>query len=139
MLEPKDIEIGGKTYVIGKFSAIAGRAILLQYPTSALPKIGDYATNEQLMLQIMSYVGVRIDGRDDPLVLKTRQLVDNHVPDTETLMKLEFAVLSHNFSFFRDGKMSGILELVANQAATLIQKTLTDLSRASSGSQGQQP
>lgn len=126
MLEPKELE--GTPYILSKFPATVGREIILQYPTSALPKVGDYATNEALMIKIMSYVGVTIEGRDEPLMLKTRALIDNHVTDAETLMKLEWAMMNHNFSFFGNGSLSGILDRVAAQAVKLIQKTLTDLS-----------
>lgn len=126
MLEPKELE--GTPYILSKFPATVGREIILQYPTSALPKVGDYATNEALMIKIMSYVGVTIEGREEPLMLKTRALIDNHVPDAETLMKLEWAMMNHNFSFFGNGSLSGILDRVAAQAVKLIQKTLTDLS-----------
>jgi hypothetical protein len=130
MLEPKDLE--GTKYVLSKFPATVGREILLQYPTSGMPKIGDYGTNEALMLKLMTYVGVRIDGRDEPLMLTTRQLVDNHIKDAETLMRIEWAMMSYNFAFFTNGKLSGILERAGSQAVTLIQKILTDLSRVSS-------
>lgn len=126
LLEPKELD--GTPFILSKFPATVGREIILQYPTSAMPKIGDYSTNEALMLKIMSYVGVTIEGREEPLMLKTRQLVDNHVTDAEMLMKLEWAMLSHNFAFFSNGSLSGILDRVATQAVALIQKTLTDLS-----------
>lgn len=126
MLEPKDLE--GTPFVLHKFPATVGREIIMQYPTSALPKVGDYSTNEALMLKIMTYVGVRIDGRDEPQMLTTRQLVDNHVRSTEDLIRLEWAMLNYNFSFFTNGKLSGILDRVGVQVVNLIQKTLTDLS-----------
>lgn len=126
LLEPKELD--GTPFILSKFPATVGREIILQYPTSAMPKIGDYSTNEALMLKIMSYVGVTIEGREEPLMLKTRQLIDNHVTDAEMLMKLEWAMLSHNFAFFSNGSLSGILDRVATQAVALIQKTLTDLS-----------
>jgi hypothetical protein len=125
MLEPKDLD--GTPFVLSKFPAITGREILLQYPTSAMPKIGDYSTNEALMLKIMSYVGVRVDGKDEPIMLTTRELVDNHVKSTEQLLKLEWAMMNHNFAFFSNGSLSGILDRVATQATGLIQKTLTEL------------
>lgn len=137
MLEPKELQIGNKTYILSKFPATVGREIILQYPTSAMPKIGDYSTNEALMYKMMTYVGVTIEGREAPLMLTTPQLVDNHVPDAETLMKLEFAMLSHNFAFFQNGTLSGILERVANQAVASVQKILTDLSPALSATKPQ--
>lgn len=126
MLEPKELE--GTPFILSKFPATVGREIILQYPTSALPKIGDYATNEALMLKIMSYVGVTIEGREEPLMLKTPQLVNNHVSDAEALMKLEWAMMSYNFAFFSNGSLSGILERVTTQLTATLSKTLMDLS-----------
>lgn len=135
MLEPKEFEDGpqsmsGGTFVLSKFPATVGREIIMQYPTSALPKVGDYSTNEALMLKIMRHVGVRIPGRDDPLMLNSLQLVDNHVKSSEDLLRLEWAMMNYNFAFFGNGKLSGILDRVMTQAVNLIQKTLTDLSPA---------
>lgn len=136
MLEPKEREFylpsgGKKTFILSKFPAVAGREIITQYPTSALPKIGDYSLNEELMLKLMCYVGVPIDGQPEPLMLKTAQLVDNHVPDFETLMKIEMAMMEYNCSFFAQGKMSGIFDLLATKVQALIAKMLTDFSQRS--------
>jgi hypothetical protein len=133
MLEPKEFEDGpiargGGRFVLSKFPATIGREIIMQYPTSALPKVGDYSTNEALMLKIMAHVGVVIEGRDEPQKLISRQLVDNHVVTPEDLMRLEWAMLNYNFSFFGNGKLSGILDRVTSQVVNLLQKTLTDLS-----------
>lgn len=135
ILEPKEFEDGprargGGLFVLSKFPAIAGREIILQYPTSALPKVGDYNTNEDLMLKLMKYVGVQIEGRDEPQMLTNAALVDNHIKSTEDLLRLEWAMMSYNFDFFGSGKLSGILDRVMTQAVALIQKTLTDLSPA---------
>ena len=127
MLEPKEFEIAGKTFVLSKFPATVGREIMMTYVPSGMPKVGDYATNEALMLKIMKYVGVMVEGRDEPLMLTTRQLVDNHIPDGETLMKLEFAMASHNFAFFNNGQLQGILQLAATKATDTVSKILTDL------------
>lgn len=67
MLEPIEKEIplpdgGTKTFILSKFPAIAGREIVTQYPTTGAPKIGDYKTNEALMLKLMAYVAVPIEG-----------------------------------------------------------------------------
>lgn len=127
MLEPKEFEIAGKTFVLSKFPATVGREIMMTYVPSGMPKVGDYATNEALMLKIMKYVGVMVEGRDEPLMLTTRQLVDNHIPDGETLMKLEFAMASHNFAFFNNGQLQGILQLAMTKATDTVSKILTDL------------
>jgi hypothetical protein len=140
LLETKIFEDGptarkGGKFVLSKFPATVGREILLQYPTSALPKVGDYSTNEALMLRMMKYVAVIIDGRPEPLELTTMELVDNHVKGASDLLRLEWAMMNYNFDFFGDGKLSGILDRVMTQAVTLIQKTLTDLSPVLSAKQ----
>ena len=130
LLEPKEIVIKTmagveRTYVLSKFPAIAGREIVSQYPISAVPKLGDYKTNEALMLKIMSFVAVPADNGE--LRLSTAALVDNHVPDYETLMKIEFHMMDYNTSFFSSGKVSTFLSHVEGKAAAWISKTLTDL------------
>lgn len=132
-IEPKTFPLGDKTYVLTKFPATVGREILTQYPMSGLPKVGDYKTNHQLMLRVMSYVGVMVDGRTEPLMLTTEELVNNHVRKTEDLMRLEWAMIEYNFDFFADGRASNFLGLVADRITPLISKTLTDLLVPSSG------
>jgi hypothetical protein len=136
MIEPKEIEIetqkGEKrVYIISKFPAIQGREIVAKYPLSAMPKLGDYAVNEETMLKLMCFVAVpRENGA--PLQLTTRALVDNHVPDWETLAKIEIAMMEYSVSFFGNGRASTFFEGIAQKAQALIFKTLTDLSGQSS-------
>jgi hypothetical protein len=135
MLEPHEVQIKAqsgeeKTYIISKFPAVAGREIVTQYPISALPKVGDYKTNESLMLKVLSYVAVDTDGRQ--LQLTTRALIDNHVPDWESLVKLEAAMMEYNCSFFQNGKASTFFEGIAAKAQALISSTLMASSAQSS-------
>jgi hypothetical protein len=125
MLEPKNFDVDGKTYVLTKFPATVGREILMQYPTSVVPKLGDYKTNHALMLRILSFVGVPIEGRDEPLMLTSEALVNNHVRNAEVLVQIEWAMISHNFDFFGDGRASGILRLLMDKAQALTSETLT--------------
>ncbi len=115
------------TYQLGKWPAIAGREIVAKYPLSALPKLGEYAVNEETMLKLMAFVGVET-GPDTTQLLTTRALVDSHIPDWETLAKVEWASFEYNTSFFGPGKT---LPSFANFGQTLkawITSTLTDLS-----------
>lgn len=124
--QEKEIETGDgekRTYIISKFPATDGREIVTQYPMSGLPKIGEYKTNEALMLKLMGFVGVPRDGAD-PLVLSTKQLVNNHVPDFETLMRIEWAMMEYNCSFFRNGRLSTSLSDIAAKALKQITSTL---------------
>lgn len=132
MLQPKEQSItladgSEKTFILHKFPAVEGREIVTQYPLSALPKLGDYKVNEEIMLKLLSYVGVRNDDTGNVLMLTTRALVNNHVPDFEALMRLEAAMLEYNCSFFANGKVLTFFEAIAAKAQTLISKTLTDL------------
>ena len=129
LLEPKDITIidaSGKErqFILSKFPAIQGREIVAKYPTSSLPKIGDYAVSEETMLKLMAFVGVRTG--DIVTRLDQRTLVDNHVGDWETLMKIEMAMMEYNCSFFRNGRISDFLQDVALKHLPQILKTLTD-------------
>lgn len=142
MIEPKEVEIenpdGTKaTYILSKFPAIQGREIIAKYPLSAVPKLGDYAVNEETMLKLMAFVAVpREDG--PPLLLSTRSLVDNHVKSWETLARLECAMLEYNVSFFGNGKGSTFLEAIGKKAQAYLSRMLTDLS-AQLSQKGKQP
>lgn len=124
-IQPSNITLGEKTYVLTKFPATVGREIILQYPSSALPKLGDYKTNHALMLRIMSYVGVVVSDGEEPLMLTTEALVNNHVPDATVLIQLEWAMIQHNYSFFTDGRASGFLEMLVDKLGESTSKTLT--------------
>lgn len=133
MLEPveKDIALPGggtKKYILSKFPAIAGREIITQYPISAAPKVGDYKVNEELMLKLMAHVAIPREGAE-PLQLTTRALVDNHVPDFETLMKIEWAMMEYNSSFFGQGKVFDFLGLVQGKLGAFLTQMLTDFSQ----------
>jgi hypothetical protein len=129
LLEPKSVEFenpdGTKSsYILSKFPAVAGREIVVKYPLSGMPKLGDYAVNEETMLKLMAYVAV--DTPNGPIQLSTRALVDNHVKSWETLGRIEIAMMEYNCSFFANGRVSTFFEGIAQKLPTWIQKTLTD-------------
>ena len=126
MIEPKLVVIDGKEFVLSKFPAIAGREIIAKYPLSGLPKIGDYNTNEETMLKLMSYVAV--NAGDVPIMLSTRGLVDNHAGSWETLAKIEVAMMEYNCSFFQNGRISTFFDDFAQKLPAWISQMLTDLS-----------
>lgn len=135
LIEPKELiltSIAGKerTYILSKFPAVQGREIVAKYPLSALPKLGDYAVSEETMLKLMAFVA--IDTGDKPLRLTTKALVDNHVPDWETLAKIEMAMMEYNCSFFTNGKALSSLSDLCQMFLQKISKISTDLSGQSS-------
>jgi hypothetical protein len=133
MLQPTEILVrtldgDERTYIISRFPAVAGREILTQYPLTAMPKVGEYKANEALMLKMMAYAAVPTDDPDRPLALATRALVDNHVPDWETLARIELALINYNCSFFRDGRTSAFFAGLGTKAVTKLTEILTGLS-----------
>lgn len=128
-LEPKEIELElpsglTKKYIISKFPAIAGREIIAKYPLSSMPKLGDYEVNQETMLKLMGYVAIPVEGAD-ALRLTTAELVDNHVPDWETLAKLEMQMMEYNCSFFKGGVIQGFIALFLDKLAPLLSQILT--------------
>lgn len=127
MIEPKEIQIDGKKYTVSKFPAVAGREIIAKYPLSGMPKLGDYAVNEETMLKLMCFVSITLpDGT--PLHLSNRTLVDNHVNSWETLAKIEMAMMEYNCSFFQNGRVSRFFDDIAQKLPSWISKMLMGLS-----------
>lgn len=123
LLQPKEIEINGKTYRISKFPATVGREIIAKYPVSNMPKIGDYQVSEEIMVKLMSFVEVVAGDRS--IRLMTRELINNHVPDWEALTQLEWEMLQYNCSFLTNGKSLSFLEKLAHLAEQKISEMLT--------------
>ena len=136
LLEPKEITVtdgNGKsrTFILSKFPAVQGLEINALYPTSLVmssiaPKFADYSISQDLMFKIMNYVAVDIKGT--PLRLSTMALINNHAGDWETLVKLLWAEVEYNNSFFRDGTISSFFEDVMRK---VFQK-ITEISTQSS-------
>jgi hypothetical protein len=124
MIQPIELELEGKTYILSKFPAVAGREIIAKYPVANMPKLGEYGVSEETMLKLMSFVWVKTDG--EPIKLATKALVDNHVPSWEVLAKLEWSMMEYNCSFFQNGKVSTFLEGITAKLPQLITKMLTD-------------
>lgn len=124
LIEPKEIEVDGKEYIISKFPAIEGREIIAMYPLSGLPKIGDYQKNQEVMLKLMSYVAVKVGEIIMPL--NNNKLVNSHVKSWETLGKLEIKMMEYNCSFFQVGRISTFLDGFAQKLPAWISRILTD-------------
>lgn len=114
-----------KEYILSDFPATLGREIIAKYPTSNAPKIGSYDVSEATMLKLMSCVAVEIEGRQEPMCLTTKALVDNHVTSWETLAKIEMEMLKRNCSFFRDGRALTFFDGIAQLMKSLTIETLT--------------
>ena len=136
LLNPKEITLVDhkgvqRTYLISEVDAVTSREIVAQYPTSAMPKIGDYELNQSLMYKLMSYVAVP-QKTGAPLRLVTRELINNHVPDLKVLAALEIAMARYNWDFFLPDDLSDFWGRIKTLAATWITEIMTDSLRQSS-------
>lgn len=109
-IEVKDIDGILHKYTISRLPAVAGREILAKYLGGTMPKVGDYKDNHESMLKMMKYVAVEIDG--ELQTLDTQALIDNHIPDTECLLRLEIEMIRHNTSFFGNAGSSNLLDFL---------------------------
>lgn len=130
LIKPKEVAIKDvdgieKMFVISRLPAVTGREILAKYPLSNAPKIGDYEVSKEAMLKMMAYVCVTVDGEDIPL--KTSTLIDNHVPDGESLIRLELEMLKYNTSFFGNGGNSGFLPFLISKVGSSLPSVIKTL------------
>ena len=108
LLHPKtvtitDIDGAEHTYNIGKVPYMSGgRELAVDYLTSA--KRGDYKRNQELAALMFRHIEA-ITPEGEVIRLKTSALVDNHVTDIPTGLKLELALAEHNLGFSIAGKI----------------------------------
>ena len=106
--EPKEItleDINGveRRYLVGKIPYLAGgRELAVDYFPSA--KRGNYKRNQELAALMFSHVCAFADDGSE-IRLMTAALVNNHVPDIPTGLKIELAVAEHNLGFSIAGKI----------------------------------
>ena len=133
LLNPETIEIEGKdgktrTYQLGDVPYLPdGRQIASQFVTTAMPKVGDYKLNEELSRLMFKYVAVVTDS-GDTIILSTDALVNNHVPDFITGIKLEEAMLERCLGFSVAGKLREYQEKWKTTGAGLVTEMLSRLS-----------
>lgn len=114
-----------KEFTISRLPCTVGREVIAKYPTSNIPKVGDYKTSEETMLLLLRYVSVEIDGREQKLT--TKALVDSHVDDVIQLIKLEYEMIEENTGFFGQGSRRGFLDSLLQKLMSSITPTLMPL------------
>jgi len=118
LIKPKLIEITNidgniLKFNIGRIPAIDGREILVGYPSSLIPKVGEYKENQALMIKLLSFVeGFNAD--DEPITLNNYHVINTYVTDTTTLMLLEKEMFAYNFPFLKFEKSKGLLSSMAS-------------------------
>jgi len=113
LIKPKLIEITNidgnlLKFNISRLPAIVGREILAGYPSSLIPKVGEYKVNETLMIKLISYVE-GFNGNDEPIALNSYHVINSYVTDTTTLMLIELEMFKYNFPFLKFEKSRGFL------------------------------
>jgi hypothetical protein len=126
MKDPIRKEFEGKEYIIYEMPCTVSREVLAQYAIANMPKLGDYETSEKLMLKVMKHVAVILEGGYEQK-LTTIELINNHVPNALTLMKLEKEVIQYSNDFLADGEILNFLGLVLKVADKKITEILTHL------------
>jgi hypothetical protein len=122
LLEPKEIKVDGKTFYISKFSAIAGREVMVKY---SLAIINNYQSNLEAMIKLFSHVAVKLHETGQYIILDTEALINNYAKSWETCIKIEKEVLAYNCSFFQDGSLLKLVESAAQKLPSWITKILT--------------
>jgi hypothetical protein len=116
LIKPKLIEItnidgNNLKFNIGRIPAIVGREILVGYPSSLIPKVGEYKVNEALMIKLLSFVEA-YNADDEPVTLggvNNDHIINTYVTDATTLMLLEKEMFAYNFPFLKFEKSKGFL------------------------------
>lgn len=122
----KNIDGEEKEFIISRLPAVPMREIMAKYPVSNIPKLGEYQASKDAMLLLLSHVAVEVGDDARQQRLSTLALIDNHVDDGEQLLRLEFAMLEYNTSFFGKGGSSSFLEGLIQKYLPLIISTLMD-------------
>lgn len=128
LIKPQDVTVTDldgeeRTFIISRLPATVGREILSKYPVANAPKIGDYGVSSEAMRLMMKYVAIPRDMAE-PLCLTTQALIDNHVPDGQSLIKLEFEMLRYNCDFFGLGSNQDLAGSLIRKYLPLITSTL---------------
>lgn len=131
LLKPKTVTVKTmdgdvKTVIISRLPGLVQREVMAKYPTSALPKIGDYATNEEMALKMLSYCEVETSA-GTKVRLTTRDLIQNHLEDFRAIGSVEMEVVKYNFDFFGLGNGSHSLPDLGRAVITWTIKTWMEL------------
>ncbi len=127
LLEPKEIEINGYKFIISKMPCTVAQEVIFNLPTGLIPILSEFKKTEEQAFKMLAYCErVYTDGRGNvPLISKA--IIDNHVPNFDTLIKLEYECLNYNFDFFGNGSLLGFLNKGVSLAKSNVSEILTDL------------
>lgn len=122
----RDLDETPHEYTLGRFPAVEGLEIIAKVPSNIASLSKQLPNLRGLVLQMCKFVSVEVptdDGGVHQILLSTSELVDNHVPDGQTLLHLCFEIMRHNTSFFGTGSQSA-LDFLGEKAADLLPKII---------------
>jgi len=104
VLEPKEISIGDKKYIIHKFPAWQGVMLVGKIPFALNFESPDEEGRRKVWAEVFTYIAVPMPAGGSPLFLTTQELINNHVKGWSEMLKLMKAVAEYNEGFLDDGK-----------------------------------
>lgn len=126
LLKPKEVEIKGCKFIISQMPCTVAQEVACKLPPGLIPMIGNFSQAEEMYIKMLSYCErVYDDGRHIKLISK--DIIDNNLPDFETLLLLEKEVIEHNFGFFDPGKLLTLLNDLLSHVESRASGMLTDL------------
>ena len=103
LIDPKEVQIGDKAFLLSKLPATVAREILLAY-TSALS--GDDIAYEKVpmvnSIRLLSFASVKV--ADTWMRLSTAETIDAHISNVMDYVELEKAMLGHSMDFSSTAK-----------------------------------
>ena len=113
---------------------MVARDVMFNYPTTLLPKIGNYGENERLFKLLMKYVEVQPEPDKNPdwwIRLDTEESI-NQNGSAKGVIQLEKEVIDFSTDFFSSGKLTQIGttlgELARNILTNIVLQSIAELS-----------
>ena len=104
MLEPKEISIGDKKYIIHKFPAWQGVHLAGKMPFAVDFEGADEEGRKKVWAEVFTYIAVPMPNGGSPLFLTTQDLINNHVKGWPEMLELFTTVSEYNRGFLAVGK-----------------------------------
>lgn len=132
-IEPKEIQIDGKTFVIHKIPAVTAIKVMVRFSQGIVPALGKFEDAEDMMVEIMKYVAIKRKDKatNKPLpdlFLGSKDLIDNHCVDYKTYLSVLGEIVKYNEFFFLNGNTQDFSVLITQTLPAKLCKILNLLS-----------
>lgn len=127
LLEPKTVEINGYKFIISKMPCTVAQEVIFKLPTGLIPLLSNFSQTEEVAFKMLSYCERVYEDGQPNIKLISKTIIDNHVPNFDTLIKLEQECLQYNYDFFNDGRVLDFLNKGLSHVESRASGMLTDL------------